>query len=120
MRASRLRRARRFPSTRAGQALRGSSEFHAWDDPPRQRRCSDGIAIVIAFDRVIAADVVGLIKNVDAYVLLCALRRIVLAFTQFAESTCGTIRPKLLKFGAWGRINVRRIKIAIASACPWQ
>ena len=32
-----------------------------------------------------------------AYVLLCALRRIGLAHTQFAEATCGTIRLKLLK-----------------------
>jgi hypothetical protein len=31
---------------------------------------------------------------------------------------CGTIRLKLLKIGALVRIGVRRIKIAIASACP--
>jgi hypothetical protein len=55
-----------------------------------------------------------------AYVLLCALRRIGLAFTQFAEATCGTIRLKLLKLGALVRVSVRRIKIAMASACPWQ
>ena len=55
-----------------------------------------------------------------AYVLLCALRRIGLAHTQFAEATCGTIRLKLLKLGALVRISVRRIKFAIASACPWQ
>jgi hypothetical protein len=55
-----------------------------------------------------------------AYVLLCALRRIGLAHTQFADATCGTIRLKLLKLGALVRISVRRIKIAIASACPWQ
>ena len=55
-----------------------------------------------------------------AYVLLCALRRIGLAFTQFAEATCGTIRLKLLKVGALVRVSVRRIKIALASACPWQ
>src|SRR5215210_1604150 len=36
-----------------------------------------------------------------AYVLICALRRIGLAFTQFATATCGTIRLKLLKIGAW-------------------
>ena len=53
-----------------------------------------------------------------AYVLLCALRRIGLAHTQFAEATCGTIRLKLLKIGALVRISVRRIKIAMASACP--
>jgi hypothetical protein len=55
-----------------------------------------------------------------AYVLLCALRRIGLPHTQFAEATCGTIRLKLLKLGALVRVSVRRIKIAMASACPWQ
>ena len=55
-----------------------------------------------------------------AYVLLCALRRIGLAHTQFANATCGSIRLKLLKLGALVRISVRRIKLAIASACPWQ
>jgi hypothetical protein len=55
-----------------------------------------------------------------AYVLLCALRRICLAHTQFAEATCGTIRLKLLKIGALVRVSVRRIKIAMASACPSQ
>jgi len=55
-----------------------------------------------------------------AYVLLCALRRIGLAHTQFADATCGTIRLKLLKLGALVRISVRRVKIAMASACPWQ
>jgi hypothetical protein len=53
-----------------------------------------------------------------AYVLLCALRRIGLAQTVFADATCGTIRLKLLKVGALVRISVRRIKIAMASACP--
>jgi Transposase DDE domain group 1 len=55
-----------------------------------------------------------------AYVLICALRRIGLAHTQFAQATCATIRLKLLKLGALVRVSVRRIKIAIASACPWQ
>jgi len=55
-----------------------------------------------------------------AYVLLCALRRIGLAHTQFAEATCGTIRLKLLKLGALVRVSVRRVKIAMASACPSQ
>ena len=55
-----------------------------------------------------------------AYVLLCSLRRLGLAHTQFAEATCGTIRLKLLKLGALVRVSVRRIKIAMASACPWQ
>jgi hypothetical protein len=53
-----------------------------------------------------------------AYVLMCALRRIALADTAFANATCGTIRLKFLKIGALVRVSVRRIKIAMASACP--
>ena len=53
-----------------------------------------------------------------AYVLLCALRRIGLHHTRFDNSSCGTIRLKLLKIGALVRISVRRIKIAMASGCP--
>jgi hypothetical protein len=55
-----------------------------------------------------------------AYVLLCALRRIALAHTQFAKATCGTIRLKLLKIGALVRTSVRRVKFAMASGCPYQ
>jgi hypothetical protein len=55
-----------------------------------------------------------------AYVLLCALRRVSLAHSQFADATCGTIRLKLLKISALARISVRRIKVAMSSACPWQ
>ena len=55
-----------------------------------------------------------------AYVLLCALRRIGLAHTEFATATCATIRLKLLKIGALVRVSVRRIHIAMASACPSQ
>jgi len=55
-----------------------------------------------------------------AYVLLCALRRIGLKHTQFAEATCGTIRLRLLKIGALVRISCRRIKLAMASAFPCQ
>jgi hypothetical protein len=55
-----------------------------------------------------------------AYVLLDALRRIGLRHTQFATATCGTIRLKLLKIGAQVRTSVRRIKVAMASACPYQ
>jgi hypothetical protein len=53
-----------------------------------------------------------------AYVLICALRRIGLADTVFANATCGTIRLKFLKIGALIRISVRRVRIAMASACP--
>lgn len=55
-----------------------------------------------------------------AYVLICALRRIGLAHTQFAQATCGTIRLKLLKIGAQVTRSVRRVRLAMASAHPWQ
>ena len=55
-----------------------------------------------------------------AYVLLCALRRIGLAGTELARATCGTIRLKLLKIGALVTTSVRRVKIALASACPFK
>jgi hypothetical protein len=54
-----------------------------------------------------------------AYVLLAALRRIGLRHTQFAQATCGTIRLKLLKIGALVTTSVRRIKVAMASGCPY-
>ena len=53
-----------------------------------------------------------------AYVLMSALRRIGLAHTGLAEASCGTIRLKLLKIGARVRLSVRRVTIAMASACP--
>ena len=52
--------------------------------------------------------------------LICTLRRIGLAGTELANATCGTIRLKLLKIGALVRISVRRVSVAMASACPWQ
>jgi Transposase DDE domain group 1 len=55
-----------------------------------------------------------------AYVLLSALRRIALPDPELAQATCGSIRLKLLKLGARVTVSVRRIKIAIASACPHQ
>jgi hypothetical protein len=53
-----------------------------------------------------------------AYVLMCALRRIGLQHTQFANATCGTIRLRLQKIGALVRISVRQVAVAMASACP--
>jgi hypothetical protein len=55
-----------------------------------------------------------------AYGLICALRRLALAHTQFARASCGTIRLKLLKIGALVRTSVRRIKLAMPSAFPYQ
>jgi len=55
-----------------------------------------------------------------AYVLLCALRRIGLKHTRFAKASCGSIRLALLKIGAVVTTSMRRIKIAMASGCPYQ
>jgi len=55
-----------------------------------------------------------------AYVLLEALRRIGLAGSRFTDATCGTIRLKLLKIGALVRLSVRRLKVAMTSAFPYQ
>jgi hypothetical protein len=54
-----------------------------------------------------------------AYVLIAALRRKALAQTRLANATCGTIRLRLLKIGALVTRSVRRIRIAMASACPY-
>ncbi len=55
-----------------------------------------------------------------AYVLLCALRRIGLDYTELAVATCGSLRLKPLKIGAWVRVTVRRVKIAMNAAHPFQ
>jgi len=55
-----------------------------------------------------------------AYVLLDSLRRLALQATDLANATCGTIRRKLFKIGALVTISVRRIKLAMASGCPYK
>ena len=54
-----------------------------------------------------------------AYVLVCAVRRIGLRHTQFAEATAGMIRLKLFKIGALVKVSARRIKFALPNACPY-
>lgn len=55
-----------------------------------------------------------------AYVLMEAIRRVGLQGTQFANATAGTIRLKLLKIGALITLSVRRVKVAMSSACAYQ
>jgi hypothetical protein len=55
-----------------------------------------------------------------AYVLLARLREVALAGTELANAAVGTIRLKLLKIGAWVKLSVRRVRIAMASGCPYQ
>ncbi len=55
-----------------------------------------------------------------AYVLRAALRRIALPHTQLARATCATLRNKRLEIGAQITRSVRRIRIPMASACPYE
>ena len=55
-----------------------------------------------------------------AYVLIDSLRRIALSGTDLAQATCATIRRKLFKIGGLVTNSVRRIKLAMASGCPYQ
>jgi Transposase DDE domain group 1 len=55
-----------------------------------------------------------------AFVLVDSLRRIALQTTDLADATCGTIRRKLFKIGALVTVSVRRIKLAMASGCPYK
>jgi hypothetical protein len=49
---------------------------------------------------------------------MTALRHLALEGTELENATAGTIRLKLLKLGALVTVSVRRVWIAIASACP--
>ena len=55
-----------------------------------------------------------------AYVLLEAIRRLGLRGTKLAAAQVNTIRLKLLKIGAVVTRNTRRIRIHLASGCPYQ
>jgi len=55
-----------------------------------------------------------------AYVLMHALRRVGLAGTALARACAHTIRLRLLKIGAVVSVSVRRVKLAMSSACPDQ
>ena len=56
----------------------------------------------------------------SAYVLMEGLRNWGLRHTCLARATVGTLRLKLLKIGAQVTTSVRRIKVAMASGCPYQ
>ena len=55
-----------------------------------------------------------------AYVLMQTLRRVGLEGTEMEKAQSGTIRTKLLKIGAQVKVTVRRIWVAMSSACPYQ
>ena len=55
-----------------------------------------------------------------AYVLMHTLRRIGLAGTALSRACATTIRLRWLKIGAVVTISVRRVRLAMSSACPNQ
>ena len=54
-----------------------------------------------------------------ASVSLEAWRRPGLSGTELARAQGRTIRVKLLKSGAWGRVTVRKVGVRLASSCPY-
>jgi hypothetical protein len=55
-----------------------------------------------------------------AYILVESLRRLGLRETELAKAQCGTIRLKLLKIGAVLTRNTRRVRMHLASGCPYK
>ena len=55
-----------------------------------------------------------------AYESVCAVRRLGLAGTRLAVAACGSVRLKPFRIGAWVRVGVRRIKIAMDSDHPFR
>jgi Transposase DDE domain group 1 len=55
-----------------------------------------------------------------AYTLIEALRRLGLQGTVLARASTNRIRLCLLKVGALITVSVRRVKVALSSACAYQ
>ncbi len=55
-----------------------------------------------------------------AYILVESIRRLGLKGTELARAQCGTIRLKLLKIGAVVTRNTRRVRMHLASGCPYK
>jgi hypothetical protein len=55
-----------------------------------------------------------------AYILVESMRRLALKGTELARAQCGTIRLKLLKIGAVVIRNTRRVRMHLASGCPYK
>lgn len=54
-----------------------------------------------------------------AYVLMQALRRLVLKGTEMAKAQCHTIRLKLLKIGTQIRVSVRKVWLSFTGSYPY-
>ena len=54
-----------------------------------------------------------------AYVLMQALRRLVLEGTELAKAQCNTIRLKLFKIGAQVRVTFRKVWVSLSESYPY-
>jgi len=61
-----------------------------------------------------------MLMSATGYVLMHTIRRLGLQSGEFAAAQCSTIRVKLLKIGAVVTRNTRKIRIFLASSCPFQ
>ena len=61
-----------------------------------------------------------LILSSLAYILLETIRRVALEGTELAHAYVSTLRLKLIKIGAVILRNTRRIRLLLASSCPYQ
>lgn len=66
------------------------------------------------------ANQMRLLLSALAYVLVDGLRRLGLGATEFATAQVDTIRLKLLKIGAVIVRNTRRVRIMLATSCPYK
>lgn len=66
------------------------------------------------------ANQMRLLLSAMAYVLVDSLRRLALAATEFKDAQVDTIRLKLVKIGAVIVRNTRRVRIMLATSCPYQ
>ena len=55
-----------------------------------------------------------------AYLLLERVRALLLAGTEYAQATVGTVRAKVLKVAALVTVSARRVYVQLSSAYPWQ
>jgi hypothetical protein len=108
------------PEERDGRSLYEEIYCARGDAENRIKECQGGLFADRTSTATMAANQLRLWFASLAYVLICALRRIGLAHTQFANASCGTIRLKLLKIGALVCRSVRRVKIAMPTAFPYQ
>jgi hypothetical protein len=104
-----------------GAAERVLAVDHPLDVAQRPQEPLEGLLVGKAGEAAEALQAAGSVGvGQQAYVLMCALRRIALAGTELECATCATLRLRLLKICVQVTVSVRRVKIALATSCPWR